>query len=649
MSDESATSVPATFVPPHPGSPQMPRWDAGVLPAPPRFTARSWAMLLGPGIVMGGSAIGGGEWITGPLTTAKYGGAILWLSTVSIIAQVFYNLEISRYTLYCGESIFPGKFRLLPGPKFWLITYILLDFGSVFPYVAANTATPLASVIVGEIPKLDKTYELLGVDMTGKTLRLGLQYVCFLLIMLPMIFGGKAYRSVKAVMNVKIVVVLGFLFFVAICYSTADTWREIITGFFRFGAVPVKPTTPGAAPGMDNIFFSLWEGRGLPNFDFTMIAMLGALAAISGNGGLTNTTTSAYTRDQGWGMGQKVGAVPSIIGGRKITLSHTGMVFPITRESIARFRGWYNVVLRDQLIVWMPACFVGVALPSMLSVQFLPRNTEANEWDAAGMTADGLAKAVGPEWGSWFWHMSLFCGFLVLAPSAMNTVDGVVRRWVDVCWTAVPAIRRWETHRIRYLYFGALCAYGAFGLTSMTLWAPGDLIKWAGIIYNYALGFSCFHVLGVNLILLPRQLRPGWLTRCALVVGGIFFLVLAVISTRQQIIQMGQTPCEYTQGETAIRVRDSVKFDDVAYEMPGGAADFLSTDWKIPAESLGTLTPQAGDRIQATIGGETRLFEVVAIDSARPAAQLDRATQLWLIHSKRVPDEEKAEAGGPQR
>ena len=232
---------------------------------------------------------------------------------------------------------------MLPGPKFWLIAYILLDFGSVFPYVAANTATPLAAVIVGEIPKLDKTYEVLGVD-DDRLRRCGcaLQYVCFLLIMLPMIFGGKAYNSVKAVMNVKIVVVLGFLLFVAICYSTADTWREIITGFFRFGAVPTQPTTPGGAPGMDNIFFSLWEGRGLPNFDFSMIAMLGALAAISGNGGLTNTTTSAYTRDQGWGMGQKVGAVPSIIGGRKLTLSHTGMVFPITRESIARFRGWYQ-------------------------------------------------------------------------------------------------------------------------------------------------------------------------------------------------------------------------------------------------------------------------------------------------------------------
>jgi hypothetical protein len=215
-----------------------------------------------------------------------------------------------------------------------------------------------------------------------------------------------------------------------------------------------------------------------------------------------------------------------------------------------------------------------------------------------------------------------------------------VRRWVDVCWTAVPAIRRWETHSIRYLYFGALCAYAAFGLTSMTLYAPGDLIKWAGIIYNYALGFSCFHVVGVNLILLPRELRPGWLTRFALVVGGIFFLVLAVISTRQQLIQMRQTPCEYKQGDTVIRVKDSTKYDDVAYELSGGASEFVSTDWKIPAESLGTLTPRAGDLIQAPIGAQTHLYEVVAIDSTRPAAQLDAPTQLWLIHSKRVPDVE---------
>jgi hypothetical protein len=453
--------------------------------------------------------------------------------------------------------------------------------------------------------------------------------------MLPMVFGGKAYSSVKAVMNVKIVVVLSFLLLVAVLFSTASTWIEILTGFFRFGAVPTLTTTSDGAPVMDNIFLSLWEGRGWPDIDFSMIAMLGALAAISGNGGLTNTTTSAYTRDQGWGMGQKVGAVPSIVGGRKLTLSHTGMVFPITRESIRRFRSWYNVVLRDQLIVWMPACFVGVALPSMLSVQFLPRNTEANEWDAAGMTADGLAAAVGPQWGSLFWHMSLFCGFLVLAPSAMNTVDGVVRRWVDVCWTAVPAIRRWETHRIRYLYFGALCAYAVFGLASMTLYAPGDLIKWAGVIYNYALGFSCFHVLAVNLILIPRELRPGWLTRTALVIGGVFFIALAIVSTRQQIITMRQTPCTYEQNGTSIQIKTGIK-SDVTYEVrdEGGATTQVAfTDWEFPASALKTVRPQEGDRITVQDGSKSIVYEVRSIGSARPAAELDPSGQTWVIHS----------------
>src|SRR5262245_22481315 len=99
--NETATAVGTAFVVPHPGTPDMPRWESGELPEAPKLTARSWALLLGPGLVMGGAAIGGGEWLVGPLTTARYGGAILWLATVSILAQVLYNLEISRYTLYC--------------------------------------------------------------------------------------------------------------------------------------------------------------------------------------------------------------------------------------------------------------------------------------------------------------------------------------------------------------------------------------------------------------------------------------------------------------------------------------------------------------------------------------------------------------------
>src|SRR5688572_26168174 len=410
-----------------PGSTKMPPWELGELPDAPRLTARSWALLLGPGLVMGGAAIGGGEWLAGPLTTARYGGAILWLSTVSILAQVLYNLEISRYTLYCGEPIFTGKFRLLPGPIFWLVLYLFLDFGSVFPYLVANAATPLAAVIIGEVPQTDKTYQLLGLSITGLTLLQYLKYLVFLGVLVPLALGGKILNSLKFIMGFKIVVVLGFLTLVAIIFSNAGTWVEIISGFVKFGSVPVVGTDPSAPPRIDNIFVSLWQGRGFPDIDLSMIAVLGALAAISGCGGLTNTTISGYTRDQGWGMGSKVGAIPSVVGGRKLKLSHVGKTFRMNPESEARFHRWFRFILRDQLVVWMPACFIGIALPSMLSVQFLPRGTQANDWVAAGMTADGLRAAVGSPFGQFFWLMTLFCGFLVLAPSAATTADGVIR------------------------------------------------------------------------------------------------------------------------------------------------------------------------------------------------------------------------------
>src|SRR4051812_1856878 len=527
----TAASAPAAAAIPQVGSLKMPPWERGELPEAPHLTLRSWALLLGPGLVAAGAAIGGGEWLAGPLTTARYGGAILWLATLSILAQVIYNLEICRYTLYCGEPIFTGKFRLLPGPLFWLAVYVVLDFGSVFPYLVSNAATPLGAVMLGEIPDVEKTYHIIGLALTGQEFLRYLTYVVFIIALLPLIFGGKVYNSLKALMSFKIAVVFGFLIVVAAMYSTPATWVDIISGFFKFGTVPVLSADPSAPPATENIILDLWHGHPLPKFDLSMIAVLGALAAISGNGGLTNTALSGYARDQGWGMGKQVGAIPSAIGGQNFQLSHVGKVFEVTDESLARFRHWYRFLVRDQLCVWVPACFVGIALPSMLSLQFLPRGTEVDKWVAAGMTADGLRNAVGPHWGQYFWLTTLFCGFLVLAPAAVTTIDGALRRWVDLCWTAVPFVRQWEPHRIRFLYFGAVCAYAVFGLTSLTFWNPQQLLEWAGNIYNAALGFSCFHVLAVNTILLPREIRPNWFIRIGLIVGGLFFSALAVIAT----------------------------------------------------------------------------------------------------------------------
>jgi hypothetical protein len=532
-----STAVADAPLAPHPGSPAMPRWNVGELPEPPRVSWRTIALLLGPGLVSGGAAIGAGEWLSGPAVTARYGAAMLWLATISILGQVVYNFEISRYTLYSGETIFTGKFRTLPGPRFWLIVYLFLDFGSVFPYAAAASATPLVATILGRLPNAesaDITVNLLGFGLTDQQFMRLMAYVLFLGALTPLIFGGKVYNSLKALMTFKIVAVLGFLLLIAVLYSKPETWREIGSGFFKFGTIPVQATEAPTASGYstDNIFVSLWQGRGIPELDWSMVAMLAALASIAGSGGLTNTALSSYTRDQGWGMGKHVGAIPSAIGGHKFSLSHMGTVFHVSAESLRRWKGWLRHLSRDQLIVWMPACFIGIALPSMLSVQFLERGKETNDWKLAVMTADGVKQAIGPDWGLFFWYGVMLCGFLVLSTTMASTADGILRRWVDVFWTGSPRLRKWDAKGIRKLYFIVLCGYAAFGVTSLSLMPePGMLLKWATNIYNYALGFSCWHALYVNTSLLPKELRPGWFNRICLVLAGIYFSSLAFMST----------------------------------------------------------------------------------------------------------------------
>jgi len=555
----SQPASPETLDAPHPGSRAMPRWNVGELPDAPRFTWRNWASMLGPGLLAGGAAIGGGEWLMGPVVTARFGGSLLWLATLSIVGQVIYNIEISRYTLYTGEPIFTGKFRTLPGPQFWVIVYLILDFGSVFPYLAANAATPLAAVCLGQMPDAENGYatlHLLGFTaaISHKQLIRGLSYVIFLGAMIPLVFGGKIYNALKAVMSFKIITVMGFLIVLAIFQSHWQTWAEISSGFLKFGSVPIhsiEETNPGNAPGqtkasndgippgseVQNVFVSLWTNGKLPHVDWAMIAFLSALVAISGNGGLSNTPISNYTRDQGWGMGSHVGAIPSVFGGQNIQLSHVGTVFAINDESLPRWKRWYRHVVRDQAAVWMPACFFGLALPSMLSVEFLKRGQVLSSgWVAAGFTAgavrDRVATSMGsPAWGHFVWYMTLFCGFLVLAPTMAASADGVVRRWVDVFWTASKRLRAMEPGQIRYVYFGTLAVLSAFSLVMLSMNEPTRLLLLAGMIYNFALAFSCFHTVFVNTLLLPKELRPAWFIRGLLVAFGTFFLLVGTAAT----------------------------------------------------------------------------------------------------------------------
>jgi hypothetical protein len=67
------------------------------------------------------------------------------------------------------------------------------------------------------------------------------------------------------------------------------------------------------------------------------------------------------------------------------------------------------------------------------------------------------------------------------------------------------------------------------------LWNQLKLLDVATMIYNAGLGFSCFHVLAVNVLLLPPEVRPGWGMRIGLALGGVFFSLLSTVAVLKML------------------------------------------------------------------------------------------------------------------
>lgn len=467
----------------------LPEWGRGELAEPPPVNPRA---LVGPGLLMVGASIGGGEWLFGSVVTARYGGGVMWLAGLSILFQVIYNLAVMRYALYTGEPILVGFLRTRPGPRFWAAAYLAVDLGYIWPYLAANAAVPLAAAILGRMP-----------GPGDHILVRNLGYGIFLSAFVPLIFGRKVYNAVETIMSAKVIVVLGYLVIADLLFVSWRSWMEVFTGFFRFGNLPAGEIEWGT---------------------------LAAFAAVAGAGGLSNTLMSNYVRDKGWGMGAAVGAIPSLVGGRDIALSHVGKTPELSGVQLQRWRGWLDVIRRDQIFVWAIGCVLGVALPAVLSVEFL-RGAKVEGHGAAALIAQSIAERHGRV----FWYLTLLCGFLILAPGVIQTIDGVCRRWTDVAWSASERLRRSKPDRAHVTYYTIMAAYCGWGLLALGL-TPNPLVLaiLGSTLGNLGLAMSALHVIHVSRTLLPAEARPGWFTNTGLALAALFFGGISAIAFASQ-------------------------------------------------------------------------------------------------------------------
>jgi hypothetical protein len=263
---------------------------------------------------------------------------------------------------------------------------------------------------------------------------------------------------------------------------------------------------------------------------------------MAGGGGLGNMMYSNYVRDKGWGMGSTVGAIPSAIGGKNVKLSHLGKVFTINKENLTRWKGWWKYIVTDQAFIWAPGCFVGMALPALISIQFASSSELFHEenrfdWAMASMSADGVRASMSqttPGVGEVLWVITLLVGLMVLLPSQMSVVEDVSRRWTDVIWSANAKVReRMKPNQVKKIYYIILAIYFLWCLISLTLFGnygtPKAMILVIANLGNLGIGLTAFVILGINRRFLPEPLRPRWYQQVGIASCGVFYCGLALL------------------------------------------------------------------------------------------------------------------------
>jgi hypothetical protein len=319
------------------------------------------------------------------------------------------------------------------------------------------------------------------------------------LVVLILSFGGTIERMLEYFAWTMLAIVFLFLIFVNVAFVPFSHWGATFIGFFQFTGLP-RPID--------------W-------------ALMGALAATAGSGGLGNLTVTNWVRDKGFGMGAKVGAIPSAIGGHEIRLSHVGMVFEATGENLVRWREWMRYVHADQIWVWGLFCFLGMYLNVNLATFIVPHGTDLQGLAAGSYQAKYLAEQIWPG----FWFLTLFNGFWILFKTQLGNTDILVRTVTDCAWMASRRARAW-TGGIRIIYYGILLVFSLWGILAIRSASPFKLFTILANVAGVVLAIGAVQIFIVNRRFLPRAVRPAAWREWVLLGCSAFYAFFAFFAIR---------------------------------------------------------------------------------------------------------------------
>lgn len=442
----------------------------------------SFKKLIGPSFIILALGLGSGEVILWPYLVANYGLGILWGAILGITFQFFMNMEIERYALVKGESVFVGIYKLFKPAAYYFIISTFIGFG--LPGIVAASAKVMASVF--------------GIE-NFKWIA-----ILFLLIIgLILSMGKTVYAMMERITKIIILIGVPFVFLLAVFLATKTDWVSLFGGII----------------GRGEGFSFLPQGISIATFL--------AAFAYSGAGGNLNLTQSIYIKEKGYGMGfysQKISSLFSKEKDNEIILE--GVECTETPEDISRFKKWWKLINMEHFFIFY---FLGI-----VSMVFLMLLSYVTTFGLSG-NAEGINFVINE--GMVIGQMVLpFVGTLFLVvvsvmlfQTQLGVMDSTSRIMAENF--AISKLDGQERGKINLskIYYSFVWAQIAFGiiLFLFNVYEPKTLIILGAVINAFAMFIHLAFVFWLNHRSLPKVFRPSWIRK---IIIGIIFVFFGIFS-----------------------------------------------------------------------------------------------------------------------
>ncbi len=439
--------------------------------------------MVGPSLILVGLSLGTGELILWPYLTANWGLGIMWGALLGISMQFFLNMEIERYTLAQGESVFVGFarfFKLLP---YWFVFSTIIAWS----WPAFSSASAAALQPFGLFGQLDTSFIAIGMLIAAG---------CILTL------GPVLYKTVETFQKILISIGIPIVAFVALRVVTAEHIIALGKGLVGIGE--------------GYVFF--------PSSNlFPFMSFLAALA-YSGAGGNLLLAQSFYVKEKGYAMGKYAGRITSLITGKSEPNDIMGTTFMPSREEDVKFNHWWRMANKEHLVV-----FWGLGLFTMLLLALISYATAyGHPSNATGINfVYTQAQVIAQEVGPLFATLMLVVTSLMLFATQLTVIDAAGRIITENMVLLRSTIS--SAKHIRITYYVSIWALICFGIAIFLLGIkePQLLIVTGAVINAVCMFIFAGLLIPMNKKLLPQSAKPAAWRQ---IVVWIIFLILGLFS-----------------------------------------------------------------------------------------------------------------------